>query len=151
MEQKNIFEGALFGSKWRTRDGRMAIYVGKLSEARFPYCLIIEGDFATEDFLACGHYRTDEEIDIDIIGPWEEEPLPIEVYGIANIGCVQDANPVEPASEEKVENLGYRFALSLNRGCRDYTGDFTEDDVIDAYKAGYHQAVKDLKPKPPCR
>lgn len=65
----NIFENAKFGDKFRTRDGRMAIYNGRSIDR---YWLIVERHpWNIIGFNSCGRHSGLEE-DIDIISEWQE-------------------------------------------------------------------------------
>ena len=66
----NIFENAKFGDKFRTRDGRKAIYNGRSIDR---YWLIVERHpWNMIGFNSCGRHSGLEE-DIDIISEWQEE------------------------------------------------------------------------------
>lgn len=79
----NIFENAKFGDKFRTRDGRMAIfaidirmvkYASGFGDLENPFLLIIDGEATAIRYYSNGKlYKSDKfKVEIDIISKWEE-------------------------------------------------------------------------------
>lgn len=96
-----------------------------------------EGNDPTE--IAC--YSVDTAKDLFIAGAkWMagQNQQPTVVYGMANIGCIQDAKPVDE-SRLNGKAQEYLDTLPYVDDC-DYT-----ESVEEAYKAGYRQALIDLK------
>lgn len=109
----NIFENAYFGKPYKTRDGRKALYLGKIKEDTKPlkHILNIEGRGSikdTSEFLNDGSaFGIDSQF--DIVSEWQEE-----------------------INEVKLDKLARK----------EYPPRLTWDDrERDAYKKGYRKAL----------
>ena len=89
-KQEMIFEGAKFGDKFRTRDGRMAVLC---SQTLSKYGFVLISDHISDSTYNCV-YETDwfgevyHELEkgtdfLDIIGKWEEPISEEELYSLA--------------------------------------------------------------------
>ena len=68
----NIFENAKFGDKFRTRDGRMAIYLG---ESHHQELAVHDGDDyydVYKDYNSDGTYDANDMKILDIVSEWQE-------------------------------------------------------------------------------
>lgn len=74
---ENIFENAKFGDKFRTRDGRKAIFINCATERNDVYfkyyCTIEDLDGIYEVFDSQGRCHRDSDSPIDIVSEWQEE------------------------------------------------------------------------------
>lgn len=71
---ENIFENAKFGDKFKTRDGRMTIYLKYWEFGDFPYDLIIDDEWGPleSSCMSNGFFNADSESPYDIVSRWEE-------------------------------------------------------------------------------
>lgn len=71
---ENIFKNAKFGDKFRTRDGRMAIYLcNNIFDCGKVY-VVYEGYTHSTRLMKDGHYwaTTGVETNDDVVGKWQE-------------------------------------------------------------------------------
>lgn len=118
----NIFENAKFGDKFRTRDGRMAVYICEYpNDDTYRYIVHVKGYYKSE--LYCWLGKTNmhaEDRQYDIVGKWQE-----------------------PINEEELDKLADEYAEEAPMSGGGYYGDteyWTWDDVVNAFKAGYRKA-----------
>jgi hypothetical protein len=108
----NIFENAKFGDKFRTRDGRRAIYGFTVDER---HILIVEDFSAVFRFDDSGvsNYPNDK---IDIVGKWQD-----------------------PINEEELDKIAIDDIFKvLNQDYLD--GKISFNKIKEIYKAGYRKA-----------
>lgn len=128
--KNNIFENAKFGDKFRTRDGRKALYVSQNPYANESYVLI-EGYKSAELMQNDGHFWATEgrEYKDDIVSRWEE-----------------------PIDEEKLDKLADEFLVGDDKEDVELLRDehpkaLTFGDIFDAnkmcFKAGYRKAKRE--------
>lgn len=72
---ENMFENAKFGDRYRTRDGKLAIFVNRAT--RHTVTLLTE-KFGPEHYRSDGSNVYDRES--DIVGRWEEQNNEITKY-----------------------------------------------------------------------
>lgn len=106
----NIFENAKFGDKFRTRDGRMAIFI----QGAYPigYMIAIFKEVRLFSFFEDGSFKANKESPIDIVSEWQEEINVEELDKIAEEYVTKYATP--------------------------HTSQFV--DMINGFKAGYRKA-----------
>lgn len=108
----NIFEGARFGDKFRTRDGRRVLYLGKNGDDLFPHCVYVENEaitFWVQDDGSISLSLPDRPT--DIVGKWKE-----------------------PIDDGKLDRLASSYAI------RECLFENAYEDVCNAYRAGYRKA-----------
>ncbi len=66
--ESTLFKNAKFGDKYRTRDGRMAVYIARGK----GHLLIFEGHEDVYTFSDAGSFYGDEESKYDIISRWKD-------------------------------------------------------------------------------
>lgn len=136
---ENVFENAKFGDKFRTRDGRLAIYLstaygGSVDDKYNPpfmivYCAV-EYHFKYEDGSEKYTYGIEkynengkwnkwnpEDDDLDIVGKWEE-----------------------PIDEEKLTKMANEYMLHPDRTIESYS---LLTEMMEAFKAGYRKAKEE--------
>lgn len=113
---ENIFEGAKFGDKFRTRDGRMAIFCGKLPAINL-YRIVIEGNLNSSNYSEFGTLNPHAESLYDIIGKWEE-----------------------PINEEELAKLAEEYEGLINWEYNPDYAMYSSEQLINAYQAGYRKA-----------
>lgn len=114
----NIFKNAYFGKSYKTRDGRMAIYIGEDEKpSGYRFILMIEGNRPMPLYFDMEGCYDCEEHPYDIVSEWKD---------------VIDEDKLNKLAEQ--DRCWYRYD---NRDCCN-----TIDDnvYIEAYKAGYKRA-----------
>lgn len=121
---KNIFEGAKFGDRFRTRDGLMAIFVGQSSSRRVSYIYksAVNEGFGERSVWASGFYCNGVEDDWDIVGPWMEE----------------NNFPFDFPSDEEIENKAKEIVETKSKHLEDLYG-LPLDDISATAMAGEMQ------------
>lgn len=134
----NIFENAKFGDKFRTRDGRMALFISptdfyedyKAYELEVQYEGLLEYIEDGRKVMECGVYGHKE---LDIIGKWEEHFSEDELF--------------ECAMSSIVEFLNTRNKTLIPYNDHNEVGDGTWNlpnydcnDLFDMYVMGYREA-----------
>ena len=69
----NMFKNAVFGDKFKTRDGRLAIYSHNSGD-NYSHWLLIDGEFDLEPFTKSGDHNLEGYMNknLDIISHWED-------------------------------------------------------------------------------
>lgn len=107
---KNIFENAKFGDKFRTRDGRMMLYLRKMPD-NSDFHEVLDCYINIERFHSNGQYCERYPLPCDIVSEWQEE-----------------------IDEEKLDELACKHTESMNIPCR------YKETALESYKAGYRKA-----------
>lgn len=109
----NIFEKAKFGDKFRTRDGRTAVYIKEYYSSlwgRNMHELLIENE-GFEDYESDGRADVhDGELPIDIIGKWQEPINEEELDRLAMEYIKGKQVPAIRVSAYNAYRVGYRKA-----------------------------------------
>lgn len=119
-----IFENAKFGDKFRTRDGRRVLYLGKNGDDLFPHCVYVENEaitFWVQDDGSISLSLPDRPT--DIVGKFEEpinkEEFDRLVAQLADKYCKEKGcghiNPNDWEIANDCIKIGYNEAL--NRVC----------------------------------
>lgn len=67
-----LFDNAKFGDKFKTRDGKLAIYDRCTAwSVDKPHILLVE-DYGISSYSENGSYNSGEEFQFDIVSRWEE-------------------------------------------------------------------------------
>lgn len=114
----NLFENAKFGDKFRTRDGRMAIFLQKYKVSEFRYEFAIEDYDEGRRFYLCKEDGSffHKECGEDIIGKWQE------------------------INEEELDKLAKQYMTEERECIIKGACDLSFYDLETAYKAGFHKA-----------
>lgn len=110
----NIFENAKFGDKFRTRDGRMALYI---SGGLNLHILYVEGEDEPDDFDRHGlfYYSYGGKLtSFDIIGKWEEPINKEELKELARHFADDEMNISIP--ERNGRYAGYQAGFRKAKG-----------------------------------
>lgn len=122
---KSVFDGAVFGDKFRTRDGRMIIYMNPV--ACNAHCVAELNNEPVGTIFHHADFRCviDDTKDCDVIGRWEEEPIDMD-----KLRC--------EASVYADKNKHYYGEWDAFRERWEHVTDY--EDVKNAYIAGYCKA-----------
>lgn len=114
---KNIFENAKFGDKFKTRDGRMALYLENAATYG-KHQLAIDGLAEVFYLISCDDSGIcKQNTDFDIVSRWND----IVVESVLNV--------VAEAECKRMMDTGVCYP----------------DDVFEFYKAGYRKAKEEKK------
>lgn len=113
---KNIFEGAKFGDKFRTRDRRMAIYQRKATIGHF---VVTEESVYNYNVYDSGRCHHGIEFTDDIISKWEE-----------------------PINEEELDRLAWKEYPDDDDDDTPING-IDNYELREAFKAGYRKAKEE--------
>lgn len=117
---ENIFKDAKFGDKFRTKDGRMALFIQTLNHGEIRNELCVENKDEGRSYYL---YKDDgtfyhRHCDNDIVSCWQE-----------------------PINEEELDKLATEYVKNIYK---DYYCDFLEQEG-EAYKAGYLKRMEAIK------
>lgn len=114
---ESIFENAKFGDKFKTRDGRMALYLEDAATYG-KYQLAIDGLAEVFYLISCDDSgMCKQNTDFDIVGKWKE-----------------------PIDEEELTEMANTYMLHPDRTIESYS---LLTEMMEAFKAGYRKAKEE--------
>lgn len=107
--EKNIFENAKFGDKFRTRDGRMMLYLRQMPD-NSDFHEVLDSDINIEHFHSNGQYSENYPFPCDIVSEWQESINEEELDRLAMNEIDRMALTNEEITATKLYKAGYRKA-----------------------------------------
>ncbi len=118
---ENIFENVKFGDKFKTRDGRLAIFI---RHDDFDMFFHLEGDRTSIRYFKDGKWLSFRDTIYDIVARWNE---PIDEEKLNERSALEGAKAIQHFVNKEQSKFAFEWA----------------DLVRDAYKKGYHDAKEE--------
>lgn len=110
--EKNMFENAYFGKAYKTRDGRKAIYAGKLPSTTL-HRLLVEDTLDTFNYDEFGSFNPHGDSVFDIMSEWQNSFDEDKMNTI-----LDEANKLRETAEGRKETGGWYWRKWAEWGYR---------------------------------